>query len=280
CLQLCERFREELHVLRLHSDRGGEFSSDLLRDFCRGKGILQSFTLPASPKQNGVAECCIGLVMEVARSSMIHAVAPHFLWSFAVRYAANQLNLWPRVSLSETSPTLCWTGKVGDALVVPPPGPPQVDPPPLAESVMVTVESGAAGVGAARGVTSRGAESAGAEPGGAELASAEPWVAEPGGAETEGAEPGGAKSEVAEFEEAAMAAAATTPTAATTATTTPTVATTAATKAPTPATTPTVTSATSTASTTSTTTTPAATTLASLALAAAALPTRSKSSKY
>ncbi|CAI7731909.1 unnamed protein product [Closterium sp. NIES-53] len=46
---------------------------------------------------------------------MIHAATPHFLWPFAVRYAAHQLNLWPRVSLPETSPTLLWTGKVGDA---------------------------------------------------------------------------------------------------------------------------------------------------------------------
>ncbi|CAI7864720.1 unnamed protein product, partial [Closterium sp. NIES-53] len=30
-------------------------------------------------------------------------------------YAAHQLNLQPRVSLPETSPTLLWTGKVGDA---------------------------------------------------------------------------------------------------------------------------------------------------------------------
>ncbi|CAI7772066.1 unnamed protein product, partial [Closterium sp. NIES-53] len=39
-LQLRERFRQDLPVLRLHSDRGGEFSSDLLWDFCRGEGIL------------------------------------------------------------------------------------------------------------------------------------------------------------------------------------------------------------------------------------------------
>ncbi|CAI7897011.1 unnamed protein product [Closterium sp. NIES-54] len=88
-LQLHEGFGTDLPVLRLHSDRGGEFSSDLLRDF----------------------------FMEVARTSMIHAAAPHFLWPFAVRYAAHQLNLWPHVSLPETSPTLRWTGKVGDALV-------------------------------------------------------------------------------------------------------------------------------------------------------------------
>ncbi|CAI7834763.1 unnamed protein product [Closterium sp. NIES-53] len=90
-LQLPERLRHDLPVLRLHSDRGGEFSSDLLQDFCRGEGILQLFTLPASPQKNGIAEHRIGLVME--------------------------LNLWPRVSLPETLPTLRWTGKVGDASV-------------------------------------------------------------------------------------------------------------------------------------------------------------------
>ncbi|CAI7827907.1 unnamed protein product, partial [Closterium sp. NIES-53] len=116
-LQLRERFHQDLPVMRPHSDRGGEFSSDLLRDFCRGEGILQSLTLLASPQQNGIAERRIGLVMEVAHTSMIHATAPHFLWPFAVRYAAHQLNLWPRVSLPDTSTTLRWTGKVGDASV-------------------------------------------------------------------------------------------------------------------------------------------------------------------
>ncbi|CAI7764317.1 unnamed protein product [Closterium sp. NIES-54] len=90
-LQLRERFGQDLPVLRLHSDRGGEISSNLLRDFCHGEGILQSFTLPESPQQNGIAERRIGLVME--------------------------LNLWPRVSLPKTSPTLRWTGEVGDASV-------------------------------------------------------------------------------------------------------------------------------------------------------------------
>ncbi|CAI7843684.1 unnamed protein product [Closterium sp. NIES-54] len=116
-LQLPERFGLDLPVLRQHSDRGGEFSSTLLQDFCRGEGILQSFMLPDSPQQNGIAERRIGLVMEVARTSMIHAAAPHFLWPFAVRYAAHQLNLRSRISLSETSPTMCWTGEVGDASV-------------------------------------------------------------------------------------------------------------------------------------------------------------------
>ncbi|CAI7744072.1 unnamed protein product [Closterium sp. NIES-53] len=96
-------------------DKSGEFSSDLLRAFCRLEGIRQTFTLPASPQQNGIAERRIGMVMDVARTSMIHAAAPHFLWPFAVQYAAHRINLQPRVSLPETTPTLRWTGKVGDA---------------------------------------------------------------------------------------------------------------------------------------------------------------------
>ncbi|CAI7922243.1 unnamed protein product [Closterium sp. NIES-54] len=116
-LQLRERFRADLPVLRLHSDKGGEFSSDLLRDFCCGEGILKSFTLPDSPQKNGIAERRIGLVIEFARTSMIHAAVPHFIWPFAVQYAAHQLNLWPCVSLPETSPTLRWTEEVGDASV-------------------------------------------------------------------------------------------------------------------------------------------------------------------
>ncbi|CAI7886282.1 unnamed protein product [Closterium sp. NIES-54] len=220
-LQLYERFREDLPVLHLHSDRGGEFSSDLLRDFCRGEGVLQSFTLPTSPQKNGVAERRIGLVMEVAHTSMILAAAHHFVWPFAVRYAAYELNLWPHVSLPETSPTLRWTGKVGDASVfrvwgscafvrdtsadklssraipcgLAPSGVSHVDPLPLAEPVEVTVETGVA-----RGVASRGAEPAGAEPGGAEPASAEPGGAEPEGAKPEGAETGGAEPGDAESE--------------------------------------------------------------------------------
>ncbi|CAI5999299.1 unnamed protein product [Closterium sp. NIES-64] len=114
-LQLRRSFGSDFPVLRLHSDRGGEFSSGLLRAYCRARGIRQTFTLPDSPQQNGIAERRIGMVMDVARTSMMHAAAPHFLWPFAIQYAAHQLNLHPRVSRPETSPALLWTGKVGDA---------------------------------------------------------------------------------------------------------------------------------------------------------------------
>ncbi|CAI7740010.1 unnamed protein product [Closterium sp. NIES-53] len=186
-------------------------------------------TLPESPQQNGISECRIGLVMEVARTSMIHAVTPHFMWLFAVRYAAHQLNLWPHISLSKTSPTLHWTRKVGDASVFRYPTSRRVLPsqditfdesipfyclfpyhsaPPLPPPLFLAPGPSAVGSGAAPGAAFGGAASGGPEPGGAgsegarsggaEPGGAEPRGEEPGGAEPEGVEPGGAESEGAE----------------------------------------------------------------------------------
>ncbi|CAI7816955.1 unnamed protein product [Closterium sp. NIES-54] len=208
CRQLSESFGSDLPVLSLHSDRGGEFSSDLLRAFYRAEGIRQTFRLPASPQQNGIAERRIGMVMDVARTSMIHAAAPHFLLSFAVQYAAHQINLQPRVSLPETTPTLRWTGKVGDAsafrvwgsrafvrdtsadklssraipcvfLGFPPDAPGWVLPPQVCPST--------------GGAEPERVEFGGAVSGGAEFGRAEPRGAEPGRVEPEGTASGGAE---------------------------------------------------------------------------------------
>ncbi|CAI7921038.1 unnamed protein product [Closterium sp. NIES-54] len=163
----------------------------------KGEGIRQTFTLPASPQQNGIAERRIGMVMDVARTSMIHAAAPHFLWPFAVQYAAHQINLQPCVSLPETTPTLRWMGKVGDASAFRVwgsrafvrdttadklssragpalSGVSQVDP---AEPVEVAVDSGAA-----RCAETGGAEPGGVAPEGTVSGGAEPARAASGGA--------------------------------------------------------------------------------------------------
>ncbi|CAI7769834.1 unnamed protein product [Closterium sp. NIES-53] len=192
--------------------------------FCRAEGIRQTFTLPASPQQNGIAECRIGM------------------------YAAHQINLQPRVSLPETTPTLRWTGKVGDAsafrvwgsrafvrdtsadklssravpcvfLGFPPDAlgwqfyhptsrrvlssqdvtfDESVSHYHPAEPVEVAVDSGAARGAEPAGAGTRGAAlgvsvSESAEPGGAEPERVEPGGAEPGGAESGSAELGGAE---------------------------------------------------------------------------------------
>ncbi|CAI7808748.1 unnamed protein product [Closterium sp. NIES-53] len=228
-LQLRERFHAGLPVLRLHSDRGGEFSSDLLREFCRGEGILQTFTLPDSPQRNGIAERHIGLVMEVARTSMIHAAAPHFLWSGLVCSVSTQplarcllardlahtvldREGWRCVGVpGQGFSCLCPRYVRGQALrprhsltrlagsfTTPPravssPLRTTRRPPSGAVPGEVAVDSNAA-----RGTVSGGAETGGAKPGGAESGGVEPGGAEPGGAEPEGAGSGGVEPRGAE----------------------------------------------------------------------------------
>ncbi|CAI7779518.1 unnamed protein product, partial [Closterium sp. NIES-54] len=65
--QLRESFGSDLPVLRLHPDRGGEFSSDLLRAFCRAEGIRQTFTLPASPQKMGLLSAALAWVLPPQR---------------------------------------------------------------------------------------------------------------------------------------------------------------------------------------------------------------------
>ncbi|CAI7829129.1 unnamed protein product [Closterium sp. NIES-54] len=134
-LQLREHFGTDLRVLRLHSDRGSEFSSYLLREFFVGRAFSS--------------------LMEVARTSMIHAAAPHFLWPFAGPAPSGVSQVHP---LSGTAP------------------------------VQVAV-----GSSAAPGAASGGAEPGGAGSEGAGSGGAEPGGFEPGGGESEGAESGGAE---------------------------------------------------------------------------------------
>ena len=40
----------------LRSDRGGEYTSNEFRDYCRKNGIKQPFTIAYTPQQKGIAE--------------------------------------------------------------------------------------------------------------------------------------------------------------------------------------------------------------------------------
>ncbi|CAI6012237.1 unnamed protein product [Closterium sp. NIES-65] len=100
---------------RVHGQGHERYFLLVVDDYSRYTTVFPLRSKGDVTEQNGIAERRIGMVMDVARTSMMHAAAPHFLWPFAVRYAAHQINLHPRVSMPETSPALLWTGKVGDA---------------------------------------------------------------------------------------------------------------------------------------------------------------------
>ncbi|CAI7844015.1 unnamed protein product [Closterium sp. NIES-54] len=200
CLQLRERFGQDLPVLRLHSERGGEFSSNVLQDFCRGEGIPQSFMLPDSPQQNGIAERRIGfshggrsyLHDPCGRSPFSVAVCnPDITFDESVPF----YRLFPYHSAPPPPPPLFLAPGPPPIDPLQPQGPSpsgvsQVDSLPGPAPVQVAVVSGAA-----PGTASGGAESGDAGSEGAGSGGAEPEGVEPAGAELEGAEPRGAESE-------------------------------------------------------------------------------------
>ncbi|CAI7880400.1 unnamed protein product [Closterium sp. NIES-53] len=96
-LQVVDDYSRYTTVFPLRNkDRGGEFSSDLLR---------ASAVLRASARRSRFRP----------PHSKMGLLSAALAWSWMSLYAAHQINLQPRVSLPETTPTLRWTGKVGDA---------------------------------------------------------------------------------------------------------------------------------------------------------------------
>ncbi|CAI7909904.1 unnamed protein product [Closterium sp. NIES-54] len=144
----------------------------------------ESWTLPESPQKNGVAERHIGVVMDIARTSMIHARAPHFLWPYAVRYAAHQLNLHPRVTVDSVG-----VGARGAATSGTRSGGARSRGVEAGGVGAAGASSGGAGAG---GSGRGGASSRGAGAGGAGASGASSGGARAGGAGTGGASSGGA----------------------------------------------------------------------------------------
>ncbi|CAI7780667.1 unnamed protein product [Closterium sp. NIES-54] len=177
------------------------------------EGIRQTLTLPASLQQNGIAERRIGMVMDVAHTSMIHAAAPHFLWPFALLSAILMRTSCPPMSFPVSSLASLLTHPGGSSTT-----PPRVVfcplrtsrstsrcrntvsfpttlplPPPSPLFLAPAVDSGAARGAEPAGAGPGGAESGGAETGGPGSGGAEPGRVEPGGVALEGTVSGGAE---------------------------------------------------------------------------------------
>ncbi|CAI7742733.1 unnamed protein product [Closterium sp. NIES-54] len=209
-LHLHEHFDTDLPVVRLHSDRGGEFSSDLLREFCHGEGILESEVGDASVFRVWGSRAFVQLTSSPPMLSPASSLAlslTHLAGSFTTpsRVVSSRL----RTSRSRSRFPYCSAPLLPLRLFLAPGPPPvdpllpqgpapsrlsQVDPLPGTALVEAAVSSGAAQGAASGSAASGGAEPRGEEPGGAEPEGVEPGGAESEGAEFRGAEPRGAAS--------------------------------------------------------------------------------------
>ncbi|GJU25036.1 integrase, catalytic region, zinc finger, CCHC-type containing protein [Tanacetum coccineum] len=79
-------------VRYLRTDNGMEFVNKTLTEFCESVGITHNTSVPRTPQQNGVVERRNRTLMEAARTMLIFAKAPMFLWAEAVATACYTLN--------------------------------------------------------------------------------------------------------------------------------------------------------------------------------------------
>ena len=103
--QLFERVRVQVirkhnnGVRKLHTDKGGEFTSRDLESFCAWRGIVHTFSDTAAHQSNGVAERRIGQLTTGIRSCLLRSCLPHHLWVEAAMHVAHAQNLLPTQTL-------------------------------------------------------------------------------------------------------------------------------------------------------------------------------------
>ncbi|KAK1357060.1 hypothetical protein POM88_050316 [Heracleum sosnowskyi] len=71
----------------LRSDNGTEFKNSKMEEFCKYKGIIQQFSAPGTPQQNGVVERKNKTLIEAGRTMLEEAKLPTYFWAEAVNTA-------------------------------------------------------------------------------------------------------------------------------------------------------------------------------------------------
>ncbi|GJV51365.1 retrovirus-related pol polyprotein from transposon TNT 1-94 [Tanacetum coccineum] len=84
--------RLQVTVRRIRTDNGTEFVNQTLRKYYEKIGISHETSVSRSPQQNGVVERRNRTLIEAARTMLIYAKAPLFLWAEAVATACYTQN--------------------------------------------------------------------------------------------------------------------------------------------------------------------------------------------
>ena len=100
-----------LKIKRLRSENGQEYAGNHYWDFCKEPGIMQEFSAPFNPQQNGLSERDGRTIMAVARCLQNEARLPRYLWSEICGRAVYLTNRIPHRSISMQAPYYKMYGK-------------------------------------------------------------------------------------------------------------------------------------------------------------------------
>lgn len=96
----------------IHTDNGGEYSSNEWKALCEETGIKHSMGPPHSPQLNGVAESYNRTLLDRILPSLLHANLSTKFWEDAAHHALTSLNLSPtQANESQTAPEFLWKNK-------------------------------------------------------------------------------------------------------------------------------------------------------------------------
>ena len=95
---------EGAKIKRIRSDNGGEYIAGSFQQLCRENGILQEFTAPYAPQQNGTAERSWRTIMDMVRCMLANARLGKEFWGEAVNSAIYLINRLPSFALNGATP--------------------------------------------------------------------------------------------------------------------------------------------------------------------------------
>ena len=95
----------------LRSDNGGEYTGQDFKTWCKKNGIMQTFSGPHAPQQNGVAERSIRTSVEMARALLAEARLGKEMWAEALNTAVYIINRMPTATLDGDTPYHALFGK-------------------------------------------------------------------------------------------------------------------------------------------------------------------------
>ncbi|CAE7859822.1 unnamed protein product, partial [Symbiodinium microadriaticum] len=81
-------------VVRVHSDRGGEFRGNLVKRWLAGQGIMRTTSTGSEPAENGVAEAGVRYLKRRARTLLDAGKLSRVHWPTAIQTAAVQQRCW------------------------------------------------------------------------------------------------------------------------------------------------------------------------------------------
>ncbi|PRQ16261.1 putative RNA-directed DNA polymerase [Rosa chinensis] len=95
----------------LQSDNGTEYVTNAFSHYCKSLGILQRFSCPHTPQQNGLAERKHQHIATMTRTLLLTSGVPHNLWVEAVLTSVYLINLLPTPVFDWATPYSCLYGR-------------------------------------------------------------------------------------------------------------------------------------------------------------------------